>query len=173
MFLIEPPHNEMKGDGLTRMWYNNKQYLTKVGIHNICRICAFHERNLQRNVDNETMVSNFPVDWMWKQFLKVALSTGGALKWTIHRVGSVPGFLSSRPNWVRPPPHPKANVVGLLWFRGGGTLACGRASERTQFRRGDSWLKFGLKRWPQEEEIRMDVRVRTKEMFTKSRKPYS
>jgi len=68
----------------------------------------------------EKLVSNFHVDVMWKQCLKVVLSTGEALKWTIHRVGSVPGFLSSRPNWVRPPPHPKANVVGLLWFRGGG-----------------------------------------------------
>jgi hypothetical protein len=35
-----------------------------------------------------------------------------------HRVDRVPGFLSSRPNWIRPPPHPQAGVAPL-WIRGG------------------------------------------------------
>ncbi len=40
-----------------------------------------------------------------------------------HRVERVPGFLSSRPSWLSPPPHPQASVAPpppQLWFRGGG-----------------------------------------------------
>jgi hypothetical protein len=40
---------------------------------------------------------------------------------TMHRVGRVPSFLSSRPNWVRPPSHPQASVAPPLWLRGGHT----------------------------------------------------
>ena len=56
-----------------------------------------------------------------------------------HSVDRVPGFLSSRSNWVRPFLHPQASVAPpLVWFRGCGvTLACGRVGGRTQFGRGD------------------------------------
>ncbi len=40
-----------------------------------------------------------------------------------YRVYRVPGFLSSRPNWV-PPPHMQASVAPPLWVQGG-TLVCG------------------------------------------------
>jgi hypothetical protein len=36
-----------------------------------------------------------------------------------HRVDRVSRFLFSRPNWVRPLPHPQASV-SPLWFGGGG-----------------------------------------------------
>ncbi len=37
-------------------------------------------------------------------------------------------FLSSRPNWDPPPPHPQASVYPPppMWFQGKGTLACGK-----------------------------------------------
>jgi hypothetical protein len=38
-----------------------------------------------------------------------------------HRVYRVPDFLSGRPNWLPPPPHPPASVVPPFWFRGGYT----------------------------------------------------
>ncbi len=38
----------------------------------------------------------------------------------------VPGFLSSRPNWVSPPPHPQASVATTFWVQGGHTLLRGR-----------------------------------------------
>jgi hypothetical protein len=39
----------------------------------------------------------------------------------------VPGFLSSRPNWLPPPPHPQAiAAIPPFGFRRGDTLACGR-----------------------------------------------
>jgi hypothetical protein len=40
-----------------------------------------------------------------------------------HRVDKVPGFLSSRPNWVHPPPHPQSSVAPPPppWLGGGGT----------------------------------------------------
>jgi hypothetical protein len=31
----------------------------------------------------------------------------------------VPGFLSSRPNWVPPPPHPQGSYDSPLWVQGG------------------------------------------------------
>jgi hypothetical protein len=31
----------------------------------------------------------------------------------------VPGFLSSHPNWVKPPPHPQESVAPHLWVQGG------------------------------------------------------
>ncbi len=37
----------------------------------------------------------------------------------MHRLDRVPGFLFSRPNFVRPPPHPQASVAPL-WVGGGG-----------------------------------------------------
>ncbi len=46
-----------------------------------------------------------------------------------HRVYRVPGLLSSRLNWLPPPPHPQASVALPLgsWEGGGGnTLACRR-----------------------------------------------
>ncbi len=44
-----------------------------------------------------------------------------------HRVHyRVPGFLSSRPNWVPQPPYPQGSVaLSSLWVQGGDTLACG------------------------------------------------
>jgi hypothetical protein len=38
-----------------------------------------------------------------------------------HRVGRVPGFLSSRPNWLPPPPHSHVSVAPLPLVLGGGT----------------------------------------------------
>jgi hypothetical protein len=37
------------------------------------------------------------------------------------RQDRVPGFLSSRPNWLPPPPHPQASVAPAFGSRGGGT----------------------------------------------------
>ncbi len=56
-----------------------------------------------------------------------------------HSVDRVPGFLSSRSNWVRPLLHPQASVAPPpLWFQRGITLACGeRVHVRIQFGRGD------------------------------------
>ncbi len=42
---------------------------------------------------------------------------------TLHRVDRVPGFLSSRQNWVRPPPHPRASVASHLVPGGTNSLA--------------------------------------------------
>ncbi len=41
----------------------------------------------------------------------------------LHRVDRVPGFLSSRPNWLPPPPQPQASVASrpLVPGRGGHT----------------------------------------------------
>ncbi len=61
-----------------------------------------------------------------------------------HRVNRVQGFLSRRPNWLPPPPHPLANVArGLpsppppFCSKGGNTLACGRRAVGSQFGRRD------------------------------------
>ncbi len=43
-----------------------------------------------------------------------------------HRAYRVPGFLSSRPNWLPPPLHPQAGVAPPPGSRGGDTLDCGR-----------------------------------------------
>ncbi len=44
-----------------------------------------------------------------------------------HRVYRVPGFFSSRPNWVPPNPHPQGSVLlPPLGPRGGDTLGCGK-----------------------------------------------
>jgi hypothetical protein len=48
------------------------------------------------------------------------------------------GFLSSRPNWVPPPPYTQESVAPPLYGpNGGDTLACGGVSGGTQFRRRD------------------------------------
>jgi hypothetical protein len=52
------------------------------------------------------------------------------------RVDRVPGCLSSRPNWVRPP-SPAGECCPPLIPGGGDTLAYGRGSGRTPFGRGD------------------------------------
>ncbi len=46
------------------------------------------------------------------KILNKVLGTIGKIYGILHRVYSVPGFLSSRPNWVPPPPtpHPQASV---------------------------------------------------------------
>ncbi len=51
-----------------------------------------------------------------------------------HRVDRVPGFLLSRPNWVRPPPHRQASV-GPLWVRGD-THSLSGGGGQNHFRRG-------------------------------------
>ncbi len=38
----------------------------------------------------------------------------------VHRVDRVPGFLSSRPNWIPPPPHSQASVAPPLAWEGVG-----------------------------------------------------
>ncbi len=49
----------------------------------------------------------------------------------------VPGFLTSRRNWVPSPPHPQGSVAPLSFgSKGGETLACGEGW-RTEFRRRD------------------------------------
>jgi hypothetical protein len=45
---------------------------------------------------------------------------------TKQRVYRVPGFLSSRPNWLPPPPHPQSSI----WFPGGGGGVHSLAVER-------------------------------------------
>jgi hypothetical protein len=55
-----------------------------------------------------------------------------------HRVDIVPGFLSSRPNWLPPPLHPQASVAPPpLVPRGWDTLAGGRGGRGSQF--GRKW----------------------------------
>ncbi len=44
-------------------------------------------------------------------FIHTVCTTHGHTIGYDHRVYSVPGFLYSRPNWVRPPPHPQASVA--------------------------------------------------------------
>jgi hypothetical protein len=57
----------------------------------------------------------------------------------------VPGFLSSRPHWVSPPAHPKANVAPL-WFGGGGHTRLRERGGWTQFGQGDRhYGTLGLK----------------------------
>jgi hypothetical protein len=54
----------------------------------------------------------------------------------LHRVYRGPGSLSSRPNWVPPPPHPTSECCSSPFgFKGGVTLAWGGGG--TQFRRRD------------------------------------
>ncbi len=49
----------------------------------------------------------------------------------------VPGFTSSRPNWL-PPPSPVSKCCLPLWFQGGGdTFACGWGGGGSQFGRRD------------------------------------
>ncbi len=43
----------------------------------------------------------------------------------LHSVYRVPGFLSSRPDWVPPHPHLQESDVPPLWVQGGDTLARG------------------------------------------------
>jgi hypothetical protein len=52
-------------------------------------------------------------------------------------MAEIVGFLSSRRNWVLPPPHPQEIVVPPLWVQGGDTLACGGGGGGTQLRRWD------------------------------------
>jgi hypothetical protein len=56
---------------------------------------------------------------------------------TGHRVYRVPGFLSSRPNWLPRSPLPQASVALVpLWFQeGGDTPAGGRGAGGSQFGR--------------------------------------
>ncbi len=54
----------------------------------------------------------------------------------------VPGFLSSHPNWVPPPPHPQASVATPFGSTRGDTRACGRWGQDlggTQLRRRTLW----------------------------------
>ncbi len=74
----------------------------------------------------------------------------------VHRVDRVPGFLSSRSNWLPPPPYPQAKVAlqrtgmfpppphpplppfGYLVPGGGGdTFTCGRGGGGSKFGRRD------------------------------------
>ncbi len=44
----------------------------------------------------------------------------------LHTEYRVPGILSSRPNWVPPPPHSQRSVaLSTFGSKGGDTLACG------------------------------------------------
>ncbi len=54
-----------------------------------------------------------------------------------HRVFRVPGFLSSRPNWVPPSRHPQASVAPPLWVQGGRHCRLLGKEWGTQFRRRD------------------------------------
>ncbi len=56
-----------------------------------------------------------------------------------HRVDRVLSFLSSRPNWDSTTPSHAGECVPPQWFRGEGTLACGRGEGAggSQFQRGD------------------------------------
>jgi hypothetical protein len=54
---------------------------------------------------------------------------------TLYRL---PGFLSSRPNRITPPPHPQGSVAPPPFgSKGGDTFACGGGGGWTQFRRRD------------------------------------
>jgi hypothetical protein len=53
-----------------------------------------------------------------------------------HRLDRVPGFLSSRLNWLPPPSHPQASFVPFLWW-GGRHTRSGRGGGGNQFRRRD------------------------------------
>jgi hypothetical protein len=68
------------------------------------------------------------------------------------RVYRVPGFLSSRPNWVPTPSAARECCSSPLWVRGGDTLACGERGEGTQIRRRDTlWYMYTI--IPQREEL--------------------
>ena len=62
---------------------------------------------------------------VWARSLKY-----GYIVMTIHRVDRVPGFLSSRPNWVCPPRHPQASVAPPTHLVPEHTLACGKGGGR-------------------------------------------
>jgi hypothetical protein len=51
-------------------------------------------------------------------------------------------FLSSRPNWVFPPPHPKKSVATPFGSKGGDTLACGGEGGGSQCEEGTDTLVF-------------------------------
>ncbi len=56
---------------------------------------------------------------------------------SVHRVGRVLSFFSSRRNWDSPTPSP-AGECALLWFRGGGAHSlAGEGVGESQFRRVD------------------------------------
>jgi hypothetical protein len=58
-----------------------------------------------------------------------------------HHVNSVPGLLSSSPNWPPPAPSPASECCRLpLVPKGGDTLACGKGGGGSQFGRRDSTL---------------------------------
>jgi hypothetical protein len=56
-----------------------------------------------------------------------------------HTVYRFPGFLSSHPNCVPPPPNPQGNVAPPFGSKGGDTLACGGGGGEAQFRRRDRY----------------------------------
>ncbi len=59
----------------------------------------------------------------WQCFITFAISaTATIVLGNNHRVERVPGFLSSRPKWLRPSPSPidECCPPPPLWFRGGG-----------------------------------------------------
>jgi hypothetical protein len=59
--------------------------------------------------------------------------------WSEADVHRVPIFLSSRLNWLPPPPHPQASILSPppLIPGGEGTLACGKGGRGSQFGRWD------------------------------------
>jgi hypothetical protein len=60
----------------------------------------------------------FPIEGFRLLYLSAEIHRPGLQ--ASHRVDRVPGFLSSRPNWVRLPPHLQASVVPPLVPGGGG-----------------------------------------------------
>jgi hypothetical protein len=55
------------------------------------------------------------------------LSTVHCVQHRVESVDRVPGFLSSRPNWI-PRPLTRKRVLLPLWFQGGDTLRAGGAN---------------------------------------------
>ncbi len=69
-------------------------------------------------------------------FYVKALNRGGQPHIFTHRVNRMPGFLSSRPNRIPPPPHPQASIAPLLWVQGG---------RHTRLRRRGWWYPISAK----------------------------